>query len=357
MKEDIRQLYKQLYITNYKKLEENRIVAQNEKKNNEDSIISSKIERQSKRRERMFKRKILKLIFRILIPVWTLYMVNDIKTNGMGSPSQRVIKILIIPILFIIIISAVIIKFRRMIFKKNKSVEENLNVKINTTNKENYQKTYCENIFKPIIEKVIPNSEYTHHIGMNKELYENMKYSNFHDVYEATDNIKLKNNNVILSKVHTKFKTSNAAGWWYHTLFCGIASIYKMPFKLPFYIKIRNKKLESLKLNKKFKVELNDEEFNQYYEIETDNKKILEKIFTNRMTQYFIDLVKNKNQNIEVNIIDDSIYLRLEDKDFLEFDIMNEKVNEQRIINACNSIIVVINTHNFITKELKAFDI
>ena len=48
--------------------------------------------------------------------------------------------------------------------------------------------------------------------------------------------------------------------------------------------------------------------------------------------------------------------IRLHDKDFLDFNIRSE-LDEENIINSCNSIIAIINTNKFIIEELKANNI
>ena len=50
------------------------------------------------------------------------------------------------------------------------------------------------------------------------------------------------------------------------------------------------------------------------------------------------------------------ICIRLHDKDFCDFNIKSE-LDEENIINSCNSIIGIINTNKFIIEELKANNI
>ncbi len=119
-----------------------------------------------------------------------------------------------------------------------------------------------------------------------------------------------------MSKVHTRFKDVGAGGYWYATLFWGIASVQFIPFNMPLNIKIRNKRLDSLKL--KNAIPLNNEEFNKYYDIETDNLELLNKYINDKMLNYFNELAK-RNIRLEINILQNRICIRLHDKDFLLF--------------------------------------
>lgn len=340
MSEEIKELYKKLYNENLGELEENRKLAKKEKNSNINSVGIS-----------FLKHLGLGFIIRIL----GIYVVIFAALKFISSDfAQQKKMVSMIPILFIIIFGGIIYKYIKL---PRQNIKDTLNIKNNDEEKEKYQEIYCEKILGPIIEKIIPNSKYNHSYGIDKEIYENMGYSNSHDRYTSSDIIKLDNNNIKLSKVHTQFKElSRGSGWWYSTLFCGIASAYNISTKLPFYIKIRNKQLDSLKLNKEKIVELDNNEFNQYYEVETDNKEFVQKIFNNEVIQYFVDMVKN-NKRLEINIIDNNIYIRLHDKNFLEVNITNETANEQMIINSCAAINTVINTNDLIVNELKSNNI
>ncbi len=73
------------------------------------------------------------------------------------------------------------------------------------------------------------------------------------------------------------------------------------------------------------------------------------------MLNCFVELAK-KNINLEVNIFQNKICIRLHDKDFLDFNTKSE-IDEENIINSCNSIIGIINANKFIIEELKTNNI
>lgn len=269
MSEKIRELYKKLYNQNIEILEEKKVEVKEEKTSNNVSVAKSLVSRS------LLKIGIEILTF-ILIFAMIKFMISDMTPDyRTGQTSLFIIKILI-PFAMIIAFISVIYQ---IVIRPRRTIQRNHWVKNSTTDKEEYNDIFCERICKPIIEYVIPNSQYDHSYGISKELYESMGFSNSHEAFVATDNIRLDNTNLMLSKVHTKFKDGGADGYWYATLFCGIASIQSLTFNIPFYIKIRNKKLPSLKL--KNAVKLYNEEFNKYYEIETDNPQLLNKYFTN----------------------------------------------------------------------------
>ena len=340
MQEQIKELYRKLYNQNIELLEEKKSDVKEENVSNATSVAKSVV-------SRFILRIVIYIVFFILLQFMIRFMVNDITPDG--RPGQASLSLL--PIIIVISLIVMVISFiYQIIIRPRRTIQRNYWVKNNVDNKEEYNNVFCERICKPIVEYAIPNSQYEHNNGISKELYESMGFSNSHDSYTSSDNIRLVNkSNLILSKVHTKFKDGGASGYWYATLFCGIASINTLPFNIPFNIRIRNKSLDSLKL--KNKIQIDNDEFDRYYEIETDNIQLLNRYFNSKILNYFVELAK-RNQRLEVNISQNHIYIRLHDKDFLEFNIKSE-ANEEKIIDSCNSIIAIINTNDFLVNELK----
>jgi hypothetical protein len=346
MQEQIRELYQKLCNQNIEILEEKKANVREEKISNVKSIAKSKaihiiLEIGSIIVFIIFLNIILNVIFDI-------YKSNDYEKGiGFTSFMLNIFGPAVLIIGFISLIYQIVIRPIR-------SIQRNYFVNISEDSKEEYNDIFCEKICGPIIEYIIPNSQYNHNSGIPQELYESMGFSNKHDKFISTDNIKLNNNgNLIISKVHTLFKDGGASGYWYATMFCGIASINAISFNIPCSIKIRNRALGSLKL--KNPVQLNNDEFNQYYEIETDNIQLLNKYISNKILDYLVALAKN-NQCIEINISQNYMYIRLHNSNFLNFK-ANDKYNEEKIIDDCNSIITVINTNDFIINELKSNNI
>ena len=343
MQEKIKELYQKLYNQNIEILEEKKRNVKEEKTRNNVSVAKSIV-------SRTLLRIAIEIISFILILAFIKFSISNITIDGYPGQESLSLFLTIVPIIILISIVAFIYEIA---IRPRRSIQRNYRVKNSVDNKEEYNDIFCERICKPTIEYVIPNSRYEHSYGIPQEMYENMEFSNSHEAYTSTDNIELNNNsNLKLSKVHTKFKDGGAAGYWYATLFCGIASIQFLTFNIPLSIRIRNKKLDSLKL--KNAIQLNNE-FDNYYQIETDNPELLNRYFNNNVIMYFIDLAK-KNINLEMNILQNRICIRLHNKEFLNFTI-NSQVDEENIINSCNSIIAVINTNNFIAKELKSNNI
>ena len=72
---------------------------------------------------------------------------------------------------------------------------------------------------------------------------------------------------------------------------------------------------------------------------------------TNNILDCFVELAK-KNINLEVNIFQNKIWIRLHDKNLLDINIKS-KLDEKKIIDSCNYIIATINLNKFIIQELK----
>lgn len=345
MSERVRELYQKLYNQNYQLLEEKKKEVKEEKTSNNTSVAKSVV-------SRSLLKIAIELITFIFIFLMIKFMIRDMTPDY--RPGQASLTFMFKILIPFSIITVVISFIYQVVIRPRRTIQRNYWVKNSTTDQEEYNDIFCEKICKPIIEYVIPNSQYDHSYGMSQELYESMGFSNSHEAYVSTDNIRLNSNtNLIMSKVHSKFKDGGAYGYWYATLFCGIASIYTLTFNIPISIKIRNRKLDSLKL--KNAIQSSNEKFNQYYEIETDNPDLLNKYCTNSMLACFVELAK-KNINLEVNIFQNKICIRLHDKDFLDFNIKSE-LDEENIINSCNSIIAIINTNKFIIEGLQSNNI
>ncbi len=345
MQDKIKELYQKLYNENIELLNEKKLEAKEEKNSNTVSITNSIV-------SHSLLKIAIEIISFILLFLMIKFMISDMTSDYRpGKSSLSFMFYVLIPLSIIITVISFIYK---VVIRPRKTIQENYWIQHSTINKEEYNDIFCERICKPIIEYLIPDSKYEHSQGISKDFYEGMGFSNSHETYSSTDNIVLYNNaNLSMSKVHTKFKNDGADGYWYTTLFCGLASIQTLTFNMMLSIKIRNKKLDSLKL--KNTIRLSNEEFNKYYEIETDHPELLNKYLTDKMLTYFIELAQN-NINLEINIFDNKICTRLHDKNFLEFNI-NNKDNEENIINSCNSIKAIINTNNFIVNELKSNNI
>ncbi len=345
MQEKIKELYQKLYNENIEILEAKQDEVKHEKVMNATSVGTSII-------SRILLKLVLFIVSIIVIRLIIGFVIGNMTSNYKpGKESLSLVFNFLIPATLII---GFISFIYQIVIKPRRTIQRNYWVKNSVDNKLEYNNIFCEKIFKPIIEYVIPNSQYDHSYGISKEMYENMGFSNSHDAFSSTDNINLTNNSSLhLSKVHTQFKDGGGSGYWYTTLFCGISSIQLLTFNMPLYIRMRNRKVDSLKL--KNAMPLSNEEFNQYYEIETDHPELLNRYFNNNMIIYFIELAK-KNINLEMNILQNRICIRLHNKEFLNFTI-NSEVDEENIINSCNSIIAVINTNDFIAKELKSNNI
>lgn len=333
MSKEIRELYQKLYNENYTLLE----------------VKKKEVNRENAATDFSFAKSIVSYrLYDIIRNIISILSVTLLLPVMLTNP--KIVVYIILPIGLLIAFIALI--YQIVVFPR-KSIQKNFNLTISTKYKNEYNYVFCELICKPIIEHIVPNSKYDHNFGMPQEIYDNMGFSANHELYFSTDNISLSDEpNLTISKVHSKFKERNLYGFLYSTLFYGIVSNYKLDFDLPLSIRIRNKKLGSLKL--KNTVQLSNEEFNQYYEIHTNNIDLLGKYFTNRMMEYFIELAE-KNINLEVNIFQDRICTRLYYKDFLSFYIESklDEEDEEKVVNSCNFILAIIETNKFLVKELK----
>lgn len=344
MLERIKELYQKLYEQNYQLLEEKKNAIKQKEINNKKSI--------AKNRKFLPLSALIIFIFNFLI--YSFNISNQIPPDDYKSePVALFIMESIIPIICIttIVLVCSIYAIYRLVIIPRKTVPEDFSVDNSTINEEQYNNIFCENIFKPIIEDVIPDIKYYHSHGISQEIYESMGFPNLHESYDSSDNIRLNSNtNLIMSKVHSKFEEGGPrSGYWYTTLFCGIASLYTLTVNIPISITIRNKKSGNIKLENE--ILSYDEEFNQYYYLATDNPDLFNKYCTRKMLDYLVELAK-KNIHLDINIFQNKICIRLHDNDFLDFNTKSE-LDMENIINSCNSIMAIIDTNKFIVEELK----
>ena len=337
MLERIHELYQKLYEQNYQLLEENKKPIEQA----ETKIRKSRI-------NYFLLRFSIPIIGYTLAFFLILFILSDLTPDyELGETSLFMTKTVMPFAIMLCFIFVIVINFRRMI---NPDPSVNNYAK----NKEQYNEIFCENIFKPIIEDVIPNIQYDHSNGMSQELYESMGFPNPNDFYDTSDNIKLNSNtNLTMAKVNSTFKDTNGRRSWYVTLFCGIASIYTLTCYIPISITIRTKSTGILKLENE--VQSYNEEFNKYYYLATDNPDLFNTYCTSKMLEYFTELAK-KNINCDVKIFQNKICIRLHDQDFLDFNTKSE-FDIENIINSCNSIMAIIDANQLIVEELNANNI
>ncbi|MCL2354294.1 MAG: DUF3137 domain-containing protein [Oscillospiraceae bacterium] len=221
----------------------------------------------------------------------------------------------------------------------------------------NYERNkdeYVRKNFKPMIEQTYPGSEYSRDLGMPREVYESMGYPNNHTEYKATNNIEFADKNPVLSKVWTRSKEDKGKkGVFYSTVFFGIACSYTMPFEAPLYFRVKHRDIHSIKANKQMTVLLGNNDFDEYYEVETNNAELLKSLFPNKIIPYFLDIADKKEKMIEVCLTGNHIHSRLHDKDYLEFsNVEDDSIKSDELKASFNSVLAVVGLKKLITDEL-----
>lgn len=331
MHEEIKELYKKLYNQNQKILKEKK-----------DILLEKFKEENAIRIENNLRKKRFRLgiiLFRLLIPFFILVWLRYCIINGGTLELMEVYTNLLDIILNITIVVIVLtfFVFCYQILKKEEPDDKSLSQAL-----DEYNNVFSETLCKTIIEKFFTEAQYDYRDGISEEVYLNMGFPNVHETYESNNLIKL-NNKIMLSKICTEFDY----GYQKLTLFSGAVSIQKFEFDFPFEVKIRNKNSKSLKFENH--VVIDENEFFSYYEIDIKHKELFNKYFNSSLLKYLTNLAIS-GINCEINILHNEMYIRIENEDFFNFNILRDD-DVKVLITTCETIALMKDINTFILKE------
>jgi len=180
-----------------------------------------------------------------------------------------------------------------------------------------YREVFKEKIVTPIIEHTFEGAKYDAVVGMQSHEYRRAGYNESYDRYHSEDSIiaPLKVNNEVVTsisfaEVHTERESKDSDGdTTYVTVFYGLAGSFLVPKSTGKKIYIRaNGRVSNWNKNK---VKMDMTEFEKIFDVESDDPILTMRILTSDVMAEMIDLYQKYKYRFEINILDDTVYMRL----------------------------------------------
>lgn len=257
-----------------------------------------------------------------------LYTENFAELEQMRAKAKRssVIVILIVAGIFILAsINPLVIVFGLIGLivyvivgvKKNKIKIVNKNDFPIQEREKTYPEVFKEKIITPIIENAFEGAKYNAKLGLEQFEYRKAGYKENYDRYHSEDLVIAPlsvNDEVVTSisfaEVHTERESKDSDGdTTYVTVFNGLAGSFLIPKDTGKKIYIRtNGRVSNWN---KSKVKMDMPEFERMFDVESDDPILTMRILTSDVMAEMIDLYKKYKYRFEVNILNDTVYMRL----------------------------------------------
>ena len=269
-----------------------------------------------------------------------LYTENFAELEAMRAKSKKttVLAILIIavtfilasinPIFFILLFVAIIIG--TISSAKNKKVPVEMRGK-------SYPEVFKEKIVTPLIENTFEGAKYTPKEGISSMEYRKADYKEYYDRFHSEDQIiaplRVKGEvvtSISFAEVHTERESKDSDGdTTYVTVFSGLSGSFLIPKDTGKNIYIRaNGRVSNWNKNK---VKMDMSEFEKIFDVESDDKILAMRILTSDVMAEMIDLYKKYKYRFEINILNDTVYMRLSTGPMFEPSIFKSSMEYKQI--------------------------
>lgn len=194
--------------------------------------------------------------------------------------------------------------------------KNNKNVYMATGNK-SYHQVFKEKIVGPIIENVFDGAKYNMNQGLSELEYRKAGYKDYYDRYRSEDLIiaplnvnKETATFITFAEVHTERESRDSDGdRTYTTVFHGLSGSFLIPKDTKSSIYIRaNGRVSSWNKNK---VKMDMSEFEKIFDVESEDAILAMRMLTADVMTEMIDLYTKYKYRFEINIIGDTVYMRL----------------------------------------------
>ena len=235
----------------------------------------------------------------------------------------------IISPIFVIVGIVCIIIYSVNSIKKNNTVVKN--------REKNYREVFKEKIVGPMIENTFGSAKYDAKAGISSFEYNKAGYREHYDRYHSEDLIiaPLKVEGDIstfmtIAEVHTEDKHTDKDGHTsYTTVFHGLTSSFLLPKSLEKNIYIRsNGRVGSWNKNK---VKMDMPEFEKIFDVESDDAILAMRVLTADVMAEMIDLYTKYKYRFEINILNDTICMRLKTGPMFEPSVFKESMEYKQI--------------------------
>ena len=200
-----------------------------------------------------------------------------------------------------------------------------------------YPEVFKEKIVGPIIEHTFETAKYNAKQGLSSFDYNKAGYNDRYDRFFSDDLIiaPLKADNdistfITFAEVHTERESRDDDGHTtYVTVFHGLAGSFLIPKNVGKRIYIRsNGRVNGWNKNK---VKMDMPEFEKVFDVESDDPILAMRILTSDVMAEMIDLYKKYKYRFEINIINDTVYMRLRTGVMFEPNVFKSSVEYKQI--------------------------
>jgi len=200
-----------------------------------------------------------------------------------------------------------------------------------------YREVFKEKIVGPIIENSFGSAKYDAKAGISSYDYRKAGYKEHYDRYHSEDLIIAPlvleggvSTFMTIAEVHTEDEHTDKDGHKsYTTVFQGLTSSFLLPKDLGKNIYIRsNGRVSGWNKNK---VKLDMPKFEKIFDVESDDAILTMRILTADVMAEMIDLYEKYKYRFEINILNDTIYMRLRTGPMFEPSIFKESMEYKQI--------------------------
>lgn len=173
-----------------------------------------------------------------------------------------------------------------------------------------YEKTYKSRIMKEALYEYDKELEYYPEGCIPRPQYD-MAHFESYDRYHSEDRIngKIAGMDFIMADVHVEDRREDSDGdTYYVTLFNGPVAIIELPKPAKLDISIVNNRIRLF--GNKTKVEIDNPEFEEIYDVYCDNQIGAMKLLTPSITTKFIDMFRKYGFHFELKVFDTHMYFR-----------------------------------------------
>ena len=244
---------------------------------------------------------------------------------------------MIIPFLFIFLFMGIIglIIYAIVNNTANRKNGNNLNNNVNKVSEEaSYTTQYKQLVITPFIKLLTPNISYRSNKSMERRAYIDGQFESF-DVYSSNDDIVgyINNYQFELANVHTEDEHTDSDGHTtYTTVFKGLYAFMPLPntYEIEMFLRkdIKDTRKIFKKSGKSFEnlyTKLDSSEFENKFDVYTNNKIFAAKILTHDIMQLMVDYVEKYGIPFEFTIKNNYFYIRFPGYDLFEPVIKKDK--------------------------------
>lgn len=228
----------------------------------------------------------------------------------------------------------------------------------------NYKLQYKEKVIKEFIHGYSDGLDYRPQEGIASSQYSHAGFDGYYDRYYSEDLIKgeiLENCKISMAEVHTQREetTTDSNGnttTTYVTLFHGLfAKIDLNCFNSVDFMVEKNKIFKGI-FGKKYRLEMDSNEFEKIYDVKTSDKISTLRILTSDIMQLLIDFKKQNKVVPEISLRGNNLYIRYGVGNVFEPNLLKNDMDFDKLKKTYNMINFTLNLAKEFTKNIIEFE-